>query len=316
MRCYIGLDIGGSKIMGGLYDLSDHLVASVKKRTKANEGVETVLEQICKVIDQLMEIENISLQGIGVGVPGIVKSNGMVAFSPNIPFSNYPLRDYLMERYQVDVKIENDVNCLIIASVKTANRGVKNAIGLFVGTGVGGGIYINSALYTGNGSAAEFGHMVVNYDGASCGCGNSGCLEAYSSKTAIQAYLRQQIKRGRDTILKASVLDDTIIKSSELKHAYDEGDVLVQEAIQRSAKYLGVASASLIHAFHPEVIIYGGGIVDSFGVPFIESIKQKALHHVLPGLVETVRFESSGLGKEESSFGPYQLVKTTTKACI
>ena len=193
------------------------------------------------------------------------------------------------------------------------NPTVKNMLGLFIGTGVGGAIVIEGKLYLGQGSAAEFGHMNVQRDGAPCGCGNTGCLEAYASKTAITNYMAQRVKKGQDSCLK-EVLEKpgALLKSSELKKAYDEGDDLTVEAVQRAILALGASLGTLINVFHPEQIIFGGGLTEAFGEAFVRDIKRAAKAYAMPGLLESVGFHLSHLGDEAGTYGAFQLIKAQT----
>jgi len=266
MKNYIGLDIGGTKILGVLYDEKGNPISKSKKKTKASEGIEVVMEQIVKVIDDLIEDNTVELAGIGAGIPGLVTDGGIITFSPNIPLRDFNLRKVLNKKYDVPVVIGNDVNVAMFGEFKYLNRSdLKHVLGLFVGTGVGGAIIIDGKLYQGQGAAAEFGHMVVNSDGVFCGCGSQGCLEAYASKWAIQEFLRSQIKKGRKSTLKDILETDDVIKSSAIEKAYSEGDEITAEAIDRAIRYLGIALGSLINLFNPQMIILGGGMMESMG---------------------------------------------------
>ncbi|WP_430885323.1 ROK family protein [Fusibacter sp. JL216-2] len=313
MRTYIGLDIGGTKILGSLYTEDGISLRRVKKKTKASEGIDSVLKQIFKVIDGLIEDqdEKIELLGIGAGSPGIIKDERLVSFSPNIPFRDFDLGEKIVKRYNVPFVLGNDVNVAMYGEWKAAHIvDAKNVLGIFVGTGVGGAIIINEKLYVGKGGAAEFGHMVVNPEGAYCGCGSQGCLEAYASKTGIQSAIRGQIRKGRKTVLEEYLKSDgAVIKSSSLKKAYEAEDSLAVEVIDRAVYYLGLAMGTLLNQFHPDLVILGGGIMEALGQDLIEGIKTEAKRHVMPGQMDGVVFELSHLSDDAGIYGAYELIR-------
>lgn len=315
MKGYIGLDIGGTKILGVLYDEAGNALAREKKKTKASEGMDAVIKQIDKVIESLVEDERVQLSGIGAGIPGLVTENGVISFSPNIPLRDFDLRKRLSKSYKVPVVIGNDVNVAMYGEYKHLNRPeLKHVLGVFVGTGVGGAIIIDGNLYLGQGSAAEFGHMVVQRDGAFCGCGGRGCLEAYSSKRAIQTFIAAQVDRGRDTLLKEEVMElGAVLKSSSIAKAYEAGDEVVVEAVDRAVEALGVAMGSLINLFHPQVIILGGGVMESMGDLLKPRILEEAKLNAMPGLLDSVEFFFSELGDDAGVYGAYQLILADNK---
>ncbi len=311
MQTYIGLDIGGTKILGSLYNSDGESLKRVKKKTKASEGIEAVLSQIFKVVDELIEDEEIELVGIGAGSPGIVKKESIIEFSPNIPFRNFNLGEKMRTRYNVPFVLGNDVNVAMFGEWKVAeHKQAKNVLGLFIGTGVGGAIIIDGELYTGQGGAAEFGHMVVNPEGANCGCGSQGCLEAYASKTGIRNALKGQIKKGRVSLIEPFLKSDgAVLKSSSIKSAYEQKDALVTEVLKRSVYYLGIAVGNLVNMFHPDLIILGGGVMESMGGDMIGDIVEEAMRHSMPGMLDDVAFELSHLSDDAGIYGAYALIK-------
>lgn len=309
MKGYIGLDIGGTKILGAFFSKEGEPIRKIKKKTKAHEGLESVMDQIYKVIDGLIESDE--LLGIGAGAPGIIKDDRTVVFSPNIPFRNTDLGKLLGERYNVPFRLGNDVNIATYGEWKRAKEtGHDNVLSLFIGTGVGGAIIIDGKLYTGKGGAGEFGHINVQPEGALCGCGSRGCLEAYSSKTGMQSYIMSQLKRGRKSEL-SYLLDEpeAVMKSSQLEEAYEEGDDLAKEAVEIAMRYLGKGLASLINAFHPDMIIFGGGIMESMGKDLIHLVKNEAKASVMPGMMDGIKLKQSELSDEAGIFGAYELIK-------
>jgi len=174
----IALDIGGTKILGALFDENLNIVYKSKKSTKTYEGEKRILRQISKVISALIEKareNDLNITAIGAGVPGVIKE-GTVLFTPNLPWSKYPLSKEIENLFGIPVTIENDANVSLLGEWgHGAAQNTKNTVGFFVGTGVGGGIIINSKIYSGNmGLAGEIGHITLNPDGVICGCGSRG----------------------------------------------------------------------------------------------------------------------------------------------
>ncbi len=310
MKAYIGLDIGGTKILGALYNKSHVAVKKVKKKSKAAEGIDAVTKQIFNVIDSLLKESDIELMGIGAGSPGIVVNESTITFSPNMPFDNFDLGAVIKKRYKVPFVLGNDVNVAMFGEWKASNIvDAKNVLGLFVGTGVGGAIIMDEKLYTGQGGAGELGHMILNPGGITCGCGSHGCLEAYASKTGIQKAIVAGIRKGRKSVLEEYLEQDgAIIKSSSLEKALKEGDSLAVDVIDDAAYYLGIAVANLVNIFHPDLVIMGGGVMESIGETFLPKVLKEAKRHAMTGLLDDVRFELSHLSDDAGIFGAYQLI--------
>lgn len=304
----IGLDIGGTKILGALFNNEGNIIDTEKKKSKAQEGLKKVTKQIYKVIDHLIDRSDHKIDGIGVGVPGTVNHKGIIEFSPNLPFDSFNLAEKLNKRYNVPIRIGNDVNLGTYGEYSEMDIKHYNVVGLFPGTGLGGGIIINEKLYIGSGAAGELGHIVVQKDGVLCGCGNKGCLESYASKKGIISYMKTQLDLNRDSVLKESVMSG-VIKSSNLKAAYDANDELTIEAMDQFIEYLGMGVGIIINIFNPNQIIIGGGIIESFGDHLLEGIKEHAKAHALPGLFKKTSITSSKLGDEAVIYGAFHLIK-------
>lgn len=312
MKAYIGLDIGGTKILGALYDETGNCLAIEKKKSKAHEGQDKVLQQIFKVIDRLLDsADNISLEAIGAGAPGIIKDESIIEFSPNLPFTKFDLGALIVDRYCVPFVLGNDVNVAMLGEWKHGKYSSKrHIVGLFVGTGVGGAIIINGELYTGRGVAGELGHMVINPEGETCGCGAKGCLEAYASKTGIQKAIVKAIDKGADCMLIKKIEAGEILKSSMLENAYQADDKVVVKAIDQAIDYLGIGLGNYINIFHPELFILGGGLIESLGEAVIPRIVARAKEVAMPSLMDDVVIQQASLGDDAGVFGAYQLAMT------
>ena len=211
-RFRICLDVGGTKVLGAVFNEAREPVHRIKKKSAENgEGLENVEQVIVSVVEELLSASGIPLEqvdAIASSIPGVIDQKaGIVLFTPNLPMRNYDMGAAMRKRFGVPFFIGNDVNLGVLGEYRFgAARGHRNVVGVFVGTGVGGGLILNGELFTGNAfKAAEIGHMVLDPEGPLCGCGQRGCLEAYSSKQGMIACIRQQTAQGRVSLLSDAV---------------------------------------------------------------------------------------------------------------
>jgi glucokinase len=226
------------------------------------------------------------LQGIGVGAPGPLDPvSGIVHNTPNLPgWQGFPLVSHLSELLGVPVFLENDVNMGTLGEhALGAGQGARDLVGVFVGTGVGGGLILDGNLRSGiRHAAAEVGHMIVLADGPVCGCGRRGCLESVASRTAMMRDIELGIAAGRQTLIPA--LTDggrKRLTSGILARAHREGDPLVTEVLGRAQWYLGLLAASLVNLLDPEMVIFGGGVVEALGEGFLEPVRVTARQYFI-----------------------------------
>ncbi len=257
----ICLDIGGTKVLGAVFDSKDNIVYRYKKKSAENgASSQNVEEVIVSVVEELLKssgIKKSQLNAISAGAPGVIdQEKGIILFTPNLPFRNYDIKTPMEKKFGVPFYIGNDVNVGVLGEFKYgAARGYKHVVGFFVGTGMGGGLILNGSLYTGNQfKAAEYGHMILDPEGPMCGCGQRGCLEAFSSKKGISDYIRQQVSRGRESEMGEHV-QNGVFRSKYLKKALANKDQVTMEAIDRACHYLAVGTGNLINTFSPEVVI-------------------------------------------------------------
>ncbi len=278
---YIGIDIGGTKILTGLTTSRGKILSRVKTptphRAKAHTISKTTIEtaeRLCKEV----RIPKKSIKGIGVGVPGIVDTKtGRILEAPNINLSHFPLREKIKEKFYCPVEIGNDVNLgLLGENWLGAGQKADNIVGIFPGTGIGGGVMINKELLTGtHGAAGEIGHIIVIPNGPKCTCGNSGCLEAISSRWAMERDIRRYIKHGRKSIItKLNGKSIHQIKSKVFRKAFKRHDTLTLQIMREVCKNLGLACISLRHIFDPEKILFGGGLIEACGDFMLPEIRK------------------------------------------
>ncbi|HPE68438.1 MAG TPA: ROK family protein [Thermotogota bacterium] len=314
-KAKIAVDIGGTKILGALFDEEGTIVQRKKKATKAYKGEQGVFDQLCKVIDGLLEHEQngerTEAVAIGAGCPGVIR-DGFIHFTPNLPWSGFDLKAKLEEKYGLPTSVGNDANVSLLGEWKYgAAKGFTDVVGYFIGTGIGGGLICNGKLYTGSiGAAGEIGHMILLPDGPFCGCGARGCLESVASKTGILKEIRSQVERGRETLFAQWVKEeDYILKSSHFKEAVEAGDGLAREILDDTGRFIGVSCASMINLLNPELVVLGGGVMQSLGDLLLPSIVEHARQYAILQNFQAARFTLASLGDDACLFGALSMVQ-------
>jgi len=300
----LGIDLGGTKILAGVFDSNLKLIAASKLSTKAERGVDAVIERIARCAREAVDEADLTMKqvrGIGIGAPGAVNfAAGTVIFAPNMPgWKDVPLKKGLEKLLDVPVWIENDCN---IAALGVYGAELKHKpssmLGIFVGTGIGGGIIINGELHSGFGhTAGEIGHMVIEVNGPKCGCGNKGCFEALASRTAIFQRIKSAVKDGQKTIL-TDMLGDKLddMRSGDLRKALKKGDKFVDKVIEEAAEYIGIAVSNLVNILNPEVVVLGGGVIEALQDYMMSVIIETAKDYAMPGAMKGVEIVASELG--------------------
>lgn len=278
---FVGVDVGGTKIHAALVHPSGLVRKRRRLATPRDATREDVLASILQAVREVLEkgdLDNERLGGIGLAVPGLIHyPSAMVEAAPNITISGINLEDPLRDAFGCPVELANDTDaCAMGEKWVGSARGMDLAVGVFVGTGIGGGVIVHRKLLRGQTySAAEIGHIVMQIDGPLCGCGNRGCLEALASRTAIERDVRQAIAEGRPSLLGELLEDDErgVLRSGMLKQGLEAGDELTVEIMQRAGHVLAQAMVSLRRLFEPDVMILGGGVMEACGdfiMPIVE----------------------------------------------
>jgi len=317
----VGLDLGGTKILAGVFNSSLECIATAKLSTKSQRGVDKVVERIGRCIQDAIDEADLSpkqIAGVGIGAPGAVNfDEGTVIFAPNMPgWKDVTLKKDLEKLIDVPVFVENDGNIAALGVHMAELKGKpRTLVGIFVGTGIGGGIIIDGNLYSGYGhTAGEIGHMVLDVDGPKCGCGNKGCLEALASRTAIFQTIKAGIKSGEKTIL-TEMLGDKLedMRSGDLRKAVRRGDKYVDKVIESAAEYIGIATANLINILNPEVVVLGGGVIEALADEMMSVIIETAKEYAMAGAMKGVEIVESRLGDNAGITGGAVLARRQTK---
>lgn len=277
----LGIDLGGTKTLAAVVDVaSGEVIASARKRTRAERGQDFVSQRTIELATAALEAANLpsdsALVSVGIGAAGqIDRQAGVVLDAPNLGVHDMPLGSILSKRFNVLASVGNDVEVAALGEwLYGSGKGYDNFVCVFVGTGIGSGIVQNGRMYTGlTGTAGEVGHITINVGGRLCGCGARGCLEAYASRTAITRAILSEIHHGRPSVLAkdaAGVLKegDAVIRSGVLAAAIQQKDELVIEIITEAAEYLGAGLSSVMNLYNPDCIVLGGGVIEAIDLLF------------------------------------------------
>ncbi|MEG1616379.1 MAG: ROK family protein [Bacteroidales bacterium] len=260
----VGIDIGGTNTVFGIVDARGTVIASGSIKTQkyldVNEYVNDLHTELSKLIEEVGGADKI--KGIGVGAPNGNYYTGNIEFAPNLPWKGViQLSKMLTQKFGIPVNLTNDANAAAIGEMTYgAARGMKDFIMITLGTGVGSGIVINGqVVYGHDGFAGELGHVIVNKNGRTCGCGRKGCLETYASATGVARTAREFLETRPDASLLRQIPSNEIT-SKDVYEAAVAGDKLAQEIFQFTGKTLGEAFADFVAFSAPEAIILFGGL--------------------------------------------------------
>jgi glucokinase len=315
-KFFVGVDVGGTKIAAGLVSPSGEILGWEKASTPRAKGAGEVMKVIVRAVRDVIVDAGLKarrLRAIGIGVPGLVDAKtGKVLVAPNIPIAGYPIAAELERRFGVPVAIGNDVNLGVLGeSWRGSGRGVENLVGIFPGTGVGGGVISGGKLLLGtHGAAAELGHIVLDPKGPRCGCGARGCLEAYASRTAMERDIRAGVKAGEKTDIVALNGGSLVqIKSKVLARALRHRDPLVTRVLRAAAERLGDGCVSIRHCFDPELFILGGGVIEACGDFILPIVKRRLAADPLFRKIGVCRVTRSRLGDDAVVLGAVALAR-------
>lgn len=285
MRYVVGIDVGGTNIVVGTVseDGSD-VVGVVSEPTLSEQGPDAVIARIVKLARaSIAEAGKKQIAGVGIGSPGPLDTKtGVVLLTPNLGWTNMPLRDRIAGALDLPATLDNDANCAIFGEWwRGAAQGARYVVGLTIGTGIGGGIVIGGEIYHGASDVAgEFGHIVIEANGRRCKCGNYGCIEAYASGPAIATRAVEGIEAGVESALPQYVQADLSKLTAQIVYeAANDGDQYALEVVRETASLLGAAVASILNIFNPQVVVICGGVTlagDKLFGPLRSEVKRRA----------------------------------------
>lgn len=318
-RTTIGVDLGGTKIQTVAVRAGE-IAGSHRAPTPQDGGANAVIEAILDAIRAALAqagSEQSELAGVGVGTPGeIDAAGGVVSLAANVPGFSTPVA--LGPRVAdalggVEVTIDNDVRVGVLGEHRAgAGRPYRDMLGVWLGTGVGGGLILGGELRDGRGAAGEIGHVVVKPGGRLCACGRRGCLEAYAGRARMELRARHLVERGHKTVLFELMQEHgkSRLTSGGYARALEHGDKLTRKLIAKAAWAAGIALAGAQNLLDLEAIVIGGGLGDRLGQPLIDAIVEEMTPHLFaaehpPAVLPT------GLGDLSGAVGAAALAGAT-----
>ncbi|MBW8825128.1 MAG: ROK family protein [Acidobacteria bacterium] len=280
MTTTIGIDVGGTKVQAVVLDGTE-VRADARVETPEHGGPDAVVAAIADCVEQLGGVKHID--GVGLGAPGVVdRHTGEVLRAPNLPGFDAPVPLGAMVADAVGVKrvaVANDVSVGTLAEHELgAGRGCDDLLGVFVGTGVGGGLVLRGKPYHGStGAAGEIGHVAIRDGGRACGCGGVGHLEAYAGRASLEREARRRHADGEPTLL-VELAGDGRMKSSVWRKAVEAGDTMALSLIDDAVAALGEALASATNLLDLSMVVLGGGLADKLGPGFAGRVEEATRH--------------------------------------
>ena len=291
---YLGIDVGGTNTVYAIVNDLGQILQEHKLKTLPTRGEKVLLQEMQEMAQELLLLDS-SIQGIGIGLPGIIDIRQGVAIDcPNLGWENVEVARTFSNEFGLPVYLENDVRCVALAEKKFgAARLTENAICLALGTGIGSGIFVRGELLRGAyGAAGEVGHMnIIPVGGETCGCGNSGCWETLASATAVVRQAARELEHARRVGLETSLKEP--LDGRQIAEAARSGDQVAVSVMQEAGRFLGLGLVNLVNLFNPERIVIGGGLALA-GDVLLRPAQTELLRRAMPypaTKVEVVRAE-------------------------
>jgi len=309
---YLGIDIGGTAVKFGLVDEDGNMVSKVSEYPVRFDNYETpIIETVVKSARLFMEANSKSfteIAGIGVSATGGINSKlgiveGSAGHIKNWEGTN--IEERLESEFGVKTEALNDANAAALGEMwKGAARGKDNVVVMTIGTGVGGGIIVDSKILLGTkGFAGEIGHIPVNVDGEDCSCGNKGCIEHYGSTSALVRNVKEAVISGEIKGIEAGKVDGRLIFKEVAA-----GNDTVKKYVDEWISYISATLVGLVHIFNPEMIILGGGVSRQKEL-FVDKVRERVLHGVMPNFAIGLTVEAAKLGNDAGIIGAVRFIK-------
>ena len=315
-KVWVGFDLGGTKMMATVFDEKYKPMASAKAKTPVNEGPKAVQERIRETILAALQESRLpvaALAGIGVGCPGVLDlDKGLILEAPNLGWKRVPLQALLEGWFHCRVVLSNDVDAGTYGEYRFgAGKGARTLVGVFPGTGIGGGCVYDGKLLRGKtGSAMEIGHLPVRENGRLCGCGRRGCLEALAGRLAISAEVAQAAFRGEAPFLAENGGSDLKkLKSGLLAKAIKAGDAAVERIVRDAMRLMGRAIGGVVNLLAPDVVVLGGGLVEAMPRLALEEVRIGLKETAMVSFAKQVKVVEAELGDEATTLGAAALAE-------
>ncbi len=312
--------MGGTKILAAAINSKDGIITRVKKETPLDK--EKYIKALADIVNDVIEKLHLSksnVKAVCLGVPGSVNPHtGIIGLAPNLGLKNFKIGEKLSKLISYPVLIENDVNLGALGIKRFGiGKNSNNMLAVFVGTGIGGGIILDEKIYRGsNFVAGEIGHMVVERNGALCGCGNRGCIEAVASRTAIVKSIEKDIKSGKKSILSEFVKKKQRIKSKALAQAIKKNDTVSVKRLNEASEKIGVLLAGISNLLNFDMIVLGGGVMEAMGHFMLPVIKESFQLNVMKDAKKGLKIVVSHLGDDAALYGGIPLAEEFLKVKV
>ncbi len=311
---YLGIDLGGSNITAALITSSGKLLRLEKIKTHSHEGVRKTIARVvdlARLVQVAASVPSRQVKAVGIGVPGVIScKSGVVRFSPNLPgWKNVPLAAKIKAALKKPIVMDNDANVAAYGEKwMGAGKKYNHVVVYTLGTGVGGGVIVDSKLLHGySDGAGELGHMTILPEGPRCNCGNRGCLEALVSGTAIAREGRRAVKEHPKSALARLCEGRADLVTSKLVfQAASAGDVTAKNIVAQTGRFLGIAVANIINLLNPEAVIIGGG-VSKAGEDLLKHVRREAGRRSMDDLGKGVKIVAAKLEDRAGVFGAARL---------
>jgi glucokinase len=323
VRFVLGIDIGGTNlVVGSVAEDGSTVVAAASEPTHPEAGATDVVDRLVGLAERAVattrrEAPGAEILGVGVGAPGPLDTKrGIVLLTPNLGWVNMPLRQIIHDRLGLPAALDNDANCAVLGEWWVgAARGARHAIGITIGTGIGGGLIIGGRLYHGASDVAgEIGHITIDTEGRRCKCGNYGCLEAYASGPNIALRAVEELEAGAESRLRTLVGGDLQkITAQTVYQAAADGDELALEVVNDTAKFLGVGIGNLLNVFNPEVVVVCGGVTLA-GDHLFEPLRREVARRAFKPAVTACRIVPGELAGTAGVYGAAKVFLHQTAA--
>lgn len=321
-RAFIGIDLGGTNIQVGVVrpgagsKAKDVVVSRAKKKTKADQGLHAILDRLVEGVNEACQEANIApgeIAGVGIGAPGVVEpAEGVVVEAVNLRWNDVPLARLLSDRLRTPVVADNDVNVALWGErALGAAKGRDDALGIWMGTGVGGALILSGRLYYGHWlSAGEIGHTVI-LPGNPPG---SRTFEQNCSRTAVVDAMVRLIRANRKSVLTDLCGGDfEKVRSRTIARAFELEDALTIEVVEHTAELVGIAAANMVTMLSLPLIVLGGGLTESLGAPFVDLVQKSLSRHAFPEKCRQARVVASSLEDDAGVVGAAMIAADRTR---
>lgn len=307
---WIGFDLGGTKMLTIAYDDKWQVIGRRRRKTRGREGSDSGIERISSTIDRLLDESDLSkdrIAGIGIGCPGPIDlKHGRILTTPNLGWDDVDVAKYLKNKFDCPVVVLNDVDAGVFGEYKFGSaKGSRCAVGIFPGTGVGGGCVYDGRILHGNGiSCMEVGHTRISSSTRASGYKLSGTVEAEASRLTIAAEAAKAAHRGdAPYLLKKSGTDLANIRSGAIADSIANGDLSVQSLVEEASEAVGMAVVNIVHILAPDKIVLGGGLVEAMEDRIVGCVRKTARQNVMSVYKDTFDVVAAKLGDDAGVLG-------------